>query len=285
MGRILYLGMGNQNKLSLPILAWSKAWVSKISTEHFWHLGIAQYVKFFQAASYLLHRGRISMKREPNASEKNIGSDVFPSQSTLQHFLLLHRSRVPHWALVLLLLEGCTVPGEKEQYAAGHLEQTSVSWTTHWWDFWVAKEAVPEKTFIYILVFLLVLGRDYWTVKSSFQKFKAQKERSRRKLLIPQLGLRTFTQAGTLWDSHQLFQDTANRCLVWFFFVSSVKKKHTVPRQITVLFQLTVFVLFLIIELLIYFPPGNGKTWTEGKRIPALILSIFLGQWGWQTKV
>lgn len=163
---------------------------------------------------------------KPNASEKNIGSDVFPSQSTL-HFLLLHRSRVPHWALVLLLLEGCTVPGEKEQHAAGHLEQTSVSWKTHWWDFWVAKEAVSEKIFIYILVFLLVLGRDYWTVKSLFQKFKAQKERSRRKLSIPQLGLRTFTQAGTVRDSHQLFQDTANRCLVWFFCFLGQKKAHS----------------------------------------------------------
>lgn len=120
---------------------------------------------------------------------------MFPPQSALQHFQLLHRTSAPYWALMLLLLEGCTVPGEQEQHTAGHLEQLSLSWTTHRWDFCIAKEAMSEKILIYVLFFLPVLGGDYWTVKSSFQKFKARKERSSRKLLISQPGIRTFTLA------------------------------------------------------------------------------------------
>lgn len=167
------------------------------------------------------------------------------------------------------------------------LERPSLSWTTPRWDFWVSKEAMSEKIFIYILVFLLVLGRDYWTVKRSFQKLKAQKERSSRKLSIHQLRVRTFTQAGTVWDSHQLFQNTANRCLGCFYFHS--QKKHTVPRQKTVLFQLTVFVLsvsdYRIIDL---FSPR--QCWNLNRRGKGFLysfqaLSIFLGQWGWETKV
>lgn len=212
---------------------------------------------------------------------------MVPSQSALQHFLLLHRSSVPYWALVLLLLEGCTVPGEQEQHTAGCLERPSLSWTTPRWDFWVSKEAMSEKIFIYILVFLLVLGRDYWTVKRSFQKLKAQKERSSRKLSIHQLRVRTFTQAGTVWDSHQLFQNIANRCLGCFYFHS--QKKHTVPRQKTVLFQLTVFVLsvsdYRIIDLF-----SSRQCWNLNRRGKGFLysfqaLSIFLGQWGWETKV
>lgn len=136
------------------------------------------------------------------------------SQSTLWHFQRLHRSNTPHWARVLSLLEGCAVPADQKQNTAGHLEHTSASWTTHGWNFWVAKEAVSEKIVVYILALLLELVWDYWVAKSSFQKVEARKE-ERRNLLILCLVIGVFTQEGRAWDGYKLFKDIANSI---FFF-------------------------------------------------------------------